>query len=271
MTTAKQTGQGHSFKTPYDQPEVYDIAFDFRDLDAECNALDAICEEYRGGKPASFADLACGSGFHCVQYAQRGLRSFGIDINPAMLDFARRKAGQAGVTVGFLLGDMAEFTLPEPVDLAFCAMASFHHLLTNDDIVRHLRSVARNLTSGGLYVIEANHPRDVFRTGKSLHNEWEAQRGETVVHSRWGFDDDPFDPITQIAQCRVHIEVRQNGHTTKMDFIARDRSLTHQEFNLLIGQAGVFDPVAWLGTLDVSQPFDNSKQSLRMIPVLRKK
>jgi SAM-dependent methyltransferase len=263
--------QGSSLETPYDRPEIYDIAFDFRDLAQECDALDAICEKYRGGKPRSFVDLACGPGFHCLTYAKRGLNSFGIDVNPVMLDYAHRKSERAGASVHFLQEDMREFALPEPVDFAFCAMSSFHYLLTNDDITRHLRSVAQNLTPGGLYVIEANHPRDVFHVGKSQLTEWEARRGDTVVCSHWGYEDDPYDPITQITRSRVHLEVNENGHSTKMDFVDLHRALTHQEFVLLIERSDVFEAVAWLGRLDVNQPFDNSKQSVRMIPVLRKK
>ena len=263
--------QSRSSETPYDRPEIYDIAFDFRDLAQECDVLDAICEKYHGGKPKSFVDLACGSGFHCVTYAGRGLNSYGIDVNPVTLDYARGKAERAGAPVHLIQGDMREFTLPEPVDLAFCAMASFHYLLTNDDITRHLRSVAQNLTPGGLYVIEANHPRDVFHVGKSQLTEWEARRGDTVVYSRWGYEDDPYDPITQITRSRVHLEVKENGNSTKMDFVDLHRALTHQEFVLLIERSDVFEAVAWLGKLDVNQPFDNSKQSVRMIPVLRKK
>jgi SAM-dependent methyltransferase len=192
-------------------------------------------------------------------------------VNPVTLDYARGKAERADAPVQFLQEDMREFTLPEPVDLAFCAMSSFHYLLTNDDILCHLRSVARNLTPGGLYVIEASHPRDTFRVGKSLSTEWESRRGETIVHAHWGYEDDPYDPITQITRSHVHLEVKENDHSTKMDFIDLNRALTHQEFVLLIEKSEVFDTVAWLGRLTVDQPFDNSKQSVRMIPVLRKK
>ncbi|MBI5867432.1 MAG: class I SAM-dependent methyltransferase [candidate division Zixibacteria bacterium] len=262
--------QSRSLETPYDRPEIYDIAFDFRDLVHECDVLDAICQHYGNGKPKSFVDLACGPGYHCVTYGGRGVKSYGIDVNPATLEYARRKAANAGAPVTFLLEDMHDYKLPEPVDLAFCAMSSFHYLLTNDDIIRHLRSVAANLTPGGLYIIEANHPRDVFRVGKSLFTEWEARRGDIVVFSHWGYEDDPYDPIAQITRCRVHIEVRENGHSTKMDFIDLDRSLTHQEFILLIEKSGVFETLDWLGKLDLDQPFDNSKQSVRMIPILKK-
>ena len=51
--------QSRSLETPYDRPEIYDIAFDFRDLVHECDILDAICKRYGNGKPKSFVDLAC--------------------------------------------------------------------------------------------------------------------------------------------------------------------------------------------------------------------
>lgn len=255
----------------YAQAEAYDIAFDFRDLDVECDALDDICLKYRGRKPESFVDVGCGPGYHCIHYATRGLRTYGVDINPAMLEFAMQKAIDRDADVEFIEADMREFDLPQPVDLAFCGIASFHYLLTTEAILDHFRSVARNLTPGGLYLIEANHPRDVFGTGKSTHNEWEARRGNTIVRSRWGLDDISFDPIAQIAHSKVEIEIERDGKIDKLEFTNIDRSTTHQELRLLITQSGVFEAVGWLGALDPDKPFDNSNESWRMIPVLRKK
>jgi SAM-dependent methyltransferase len=254
----------------YAQAEAYDVAFDFRDLDNECDALDAICTKYRGVKPASFVDIGCGPGYHCIHYAKRGLRTFGIEINPTMLDYAKEKAKRNAAAVEFILTDMREFDLPQPVDLAFCAIASIHYLLSAEDIINHLRTVARNLASGGLYVIEANHPRDTFNVGESTHNEWEARRGDMIVRSRWGLDDLSFDPITQICRSKVGIEVERDDVIEKMEFAHIDRSLTYQELKLLVGQSGVFEAVDWLGILDVDKPFDNTKEAWRMIPVLRK-
>lgn len=254
----------------YAQAEAYDIAFDFRDLDDECDALDTICLKHRGAKPASFVDVGCGPGYHCIHYAKRGLRTFGIDINPTMIDYAKEKAKRDGAAVEFILADMREFDLPQPVDLAFCAIASFHYLLSAEEIINHLRAVARNLTSGGIYVIEANHPRDTFHVGESTHNEWEAKRGDTIVRSRWGLDDLSFDPITQICRSKVCVEIERGDQIEKMEFMNVDRSLTYQELKLLVAQSGVFETVAWLGALDADKPFDNTKESWRMIPVLRK-
>ncbi|GAB4326190.1 MAG: hypothetical protein Kow0074_20490 [Candidatus Zixiibacteriota bacterium] len=253
----------------YSQAEAYDIAFDFRDLDLEADALDRISVRYRGGTPQSFVDIGCGPGYHAIHYASRGLRAVGIDVNPSMIEYARNKAERLGAGAMFIQADMRDFLLPQPVDLAFCAIASIHYMLTNEDMIRHLRTVARNLTDGGLYLFEANHPRDVFNVGTSTKNEWESVRNGVTVRTRWGVDEE-FDPITQISKSHVHMEIERKGETTSHDFTNIDRVHTHQELKLLIAHSGVFEDVAWLGALDPDRPFDNSKDSWRMIPVLRK-
>jgi len=254
----------------YDLAEAYDIAFDFRDLTTECDALNSICEKHRVGKPISFLDIACGTGYHCIEYANRGLRSVGLDLNTKMLEYADEKAKQTGVPVEFMRADMRDYALTQPVDLAFCAMASFHYLLTNDEIVRHLCAVAQNLTPSGLYIIEAEHPRDMFGLGQSLKTDWKQTRGDTTVHTRWGNERDRLDPITQINTAHVRIEVTKNGNSSMYDFTSQPRVLTHQEFMMAIEKADVFETVDWLGKLDPDQPFDDSRDSYRMMPVLQK-
>lgn len=274
----------------HDYAEAYDIAFDWRDLARECDALDAIYKLYSGDgrAPRSFLDVCCGPGFHCIEYAGRGLRSHGLDLSDAMLAFAREKAARLKSDVEFIHADMRDFLLKEPVDLAFCPMGSFHYLLTNDDIVRHLRALARSMTPGGIYVIEANHPRHVFRLPKpelndwgaridgeivtmSWSGDWEAERNGTRVRLHWGSDDGGYDPITQIATSRVRIELINNGSSRIWEFKDPDRYLTHQEFLLLIEKSDAFEPVAWLGGVDPSRPLDNSEKSSWMVPVLRRK
>jgi hypothetical protein len=143
-------------------------------------------------------------------------------------------------------------------------------MLTDDDFVEHLQAVARNLTPSGIYIFEANHPRDRFGVGSSTKNEWESQRDGITVRMSWGLDDLHFDPITQIADSTVRIEVDRNGKTETHEFTNTDRTYTYHEFALLIEKSGAFEICEWLGALDPNQPLDNSKASWRMIPVLRK-
>lgn len=256
----------------YDLAEAYDIAFDFRDLGEECDKLDSLCQRHRGVVPRSFLDVACGSGYHCIEYAKRGIQSVGLDLSVSMLDYARKKAERHRAHVKFIQGDMRDFSLPVPVDLAFCAMSTFHHLLTTDDIIRHLCAVASNLTDEGLYVIEAEHPRDAFGITQTLKHEWEAERDGIVVKSSWGLPSDRFDPITQIVDTKVRLDVYlPNGAARQThEFTTQLRRLTFQEFMLLIAASGVFEPVEWLGRLTPECPLTNDTESIRMVPVLRK-
>lgn len=274
----------------HDYAEAYDIAFDWRDLTCECDALDSIYTTHSGTghAPRSFLDVCCGPGFHCLEYARRGIRSHGLDLSNAMLSYAREKAARQNANVDFVHADMRDFRLTEPVDLAFCPMGSFHYLLTNDDIVRHFRVLAGNMTPGGIYVIEANHPRHVFRLPRpelndwgtrrngevvtmSWDGDWEAERNGIRVKLHWGSDDGGYNPITQIATSQVRIEMQNNGSSRVWEFKDPDRYLTHQEFKLLIEKSGAFEPMAWLGALDPSHPLDNTDKSSWMVPVLRRK
>lgn len=56
---------------------------------------------------------------------------------------------------------MRNFRLNDPVDVAAIFMASTGYLLKNEDMISDLRSVADNLNSQGIYILEMTHPRDV--------------------------------------------------------------------------------------------------------------
>jgi SAM-dependent methyltransferase len=57
--------------------------------------------------PADVADLGCGTGSLSVLLGMDGYRVVGIDSSQRMVDAARRKAIEAGITVDFELGDAA--------------------------------------------------------------------------------------------------------------------------------------------------------------------
>jgi 2-polyprenyl-3-methyl-5-hydroxy-6-metoxy-1,4-benzoquinol methylase len=46
-------------------------------------------------------DVGCGTGFLALELAARGHRLTGVDLAPAMLDLARKKAAAQGVSVRF--------------------------------------------------------------------------------------------------------------------------------------------------------------------------
>ncbi|HEY3290451.1 MAG TPA: class I SAM-dependent methyltransferase, partial [Anaerolineae bacterium] len=160
----------------YRNARVYDIAFGDRDFSAECDFL-LWCLQHHGtvntgdtGANASFLELACGPARHASEFGRRGWNAIGLDMSTDMLTYAVERAKQQGVVLQTVTADMCDFTLARPVDLAVNMMESLSHLVTNQQVVNHLRAVSRNLKPGGIYVIEMSHPAGLWRD--SLPNMW---------------------------------------------------------------------------------------------------
>jgi SAM-dependent methyltransferase len=252
----------------YARAELYDVAFDFRDVPREVDALLAMARSW-GRAPERALELACGPGRHVRELARRGLRACGLDLSREMLQFARAEADRESVRADFIAGDMVEFELPEPVDLAMCLMDSGSYLITNDQILSHLRSVARALRPGGLYVMELAHPSNHFGTVLTTQNAWTMTRGDLTVETTFGQPDDRVDPVAEVVHVTVRMRATRGDRTEEVLETAPQRMITCQALRALIELAGVLEPVAWLGAIDPAVSMQDPK-AWRMVPVLRK-
>jgi len=254
----------------YSKAELYEIAFDFRDVSAECDVLFKLARSYSGRPAQSFIELAAGPAAHAREMATRGLRSVAVDLTPEMVHLGRRMARETSVDIEYLEADMTAFELTEPVDLAAILMDSQSVLLDNDAALAHFRCVADALVAGGIYVMEMGHPRDAFGVGKSADSDWVMERDGTTVHTIWGRDDDPFDPITQITDVTVTMRWQQGEDRGEITEIAPDRRFVPNELRALVTASDRFEIVAELGALDPDLPVNNEKESWRFIPILRR-
>ena len=72
-------------------------------------------------------DLCCGPGRHAIALANRRLAVTGVDASPFLLERARERAAEAGVTVEWIQDDMRHFVRPGAFDrtlLAYCRQVS---------------------------------------------------------------------------------------------------------------------------------------------------
>jgi SAM-dependent methyltransferase len=259
-----------SHATVYGKAELYEIAFDFRDVAAECDVLLELARTYSGRPAQSFIELAAGPAAHARDMAGRGLRSVAVDLSPEMVQLGRRMAREAAGDLEYIEADMTAFALSEPVDLAAMLMASEGYLLDNDAALAHLQCVADALVPRGIYVLEMGHPRDAFGVGRSADSDWVIERDGTTVHAIWGRDDDPFDPITQITDVTVTMSWQQGEDRGEITEIAPERRFVPNELRALVTASGRFEIVAELGALDPDLPVNNEKESWRFIPILRR-
>jgi ubiquinone/menaquinone biosynthesis C-methylase UbiE len=101
-------------------------------------------------------ELAIGNGRVAIPVAQAtGRPVVGIDSSPAMLEQARARAAETGVTLVLREGDMRELVLEQPAALIYCPFRALLHLPTWDDRRRTFERVAASLLPGGRFAWNA--------------------------------------------------------------------------------------------------------------------
>jgi ubiquinone/menaquinone biosynthesis C-methylase UbiE len=103
-------------------------------------------------------DLCSGDGWFTLQISKFARHVIAIDIDAAMLEIARNRLSEAGVTnCDFIAGDAYKLTqlCPQPVDLVFMANA-FHGVPDKPQLSKAVRDV---LKPGGRFSIVNWHAR----------------------------------------------------------------------------------------------------------------
>jgi SAM-dependent methyltransferase len=256
----------------YDEPEFYEAACAYRDVPAEVNALLRWCGKHRGpdsGPPRSVLELAAGPAEHARDLARRGLEATALDLNPAMCARAHDRAKAAGTPLSVVQADMRDFRIAGDFDLAITMLNSLCHLLSLDDLLRHLASVARHLDRDGLYIMELAHPADFFAAERRTSSEWSTEVGGGTVSVRWGAQDQ-IDPVTQITQEHVSVTYHKRGGPVRtVSDVVPNRFWSATELSAAIKLAGGFTVVASYGDFDADLPVD-AAEAWRMILVLRR-
>ena len=250
----------------YALPEIYEIAFSYRDIERECDFLTAVYRRVTGRDPSSVLELACGPGQHARAFAARGLRVAALDASPEMTAYVRSRLPDAVV----LTADMADFRLPLRVDLAFTLLDSLPYLTTNERLVAHLRCVHRALRPGGVYVVELRHPAEVwFSRPREGGQTWTMERDGVRVTTHWGLEVQ-VDPIAQTERVLSRFVVERGHERRVVDAWGLLRPLLPQEFLALVELAGGWSFAGWWGDFDLDRPLTPDPPSWRFIIALRR-
>ncbi len=254
-------------KPPYSAPRLYEIAFD-TNRKAEVDFLVHCFRRYARRPVRHVLDIACGTGPHLIRLAARGYRMAGLDLSPTNIEFVRQRLAAAGRRADLVVGDMADFRLPRPVDAAICMQDSQGHLLTNEQLLAHLRAVARALRRGGLYIFDRYVASSWTDPARSW--SWSKRRGRLVVRASFSALND-VDPVTQVFRERMTLEAVENGTRRVYRQSHLSRMVFPQELRALVALAGGFEFVQWFFGFKPHQVLERSRHPLLMVVVLRKR
>ena len=253
----------------YDRPALYDVAFGFRDVAREGDALARWTAARRGtDAPGRVLELGAGPADHALSFAARGWHAEALDLAPSMVAHARAHAARRGLPLMLHTGDMTNFALGETYDLVLLMLTSASHLYTLDAMIAHLRCVAAHLAPRGTYVMEMTHPRDFVGRGArstGVSAPWREEHDGLVVETTWGHADDPYDPVTQIFEAHVELRVTSERGTEFVRDVVRMRDWTATEMEAAVRLAGGLRIAARHGDFDGGVPFDGSDPSWRML------
>lgn len=131
----------------------------FRDYEKECQDIITLLAL---DSQQTVLDMGCGTGAFAIPAAKYFQKVYAVDISPAMLRQARKKAGKAGLTnVKFFQGGLLSYQhCAEPVDAAVSVLV-LHHLPDFWKLVG-LRRLGQMLKRGGkLYLYDVIYSFDI--------------------------------------------------------------------------------------------------------------
>ncbi|MHB9023782.1 MAG: class I SAM-dependent methyltransferase [Armatimonadota bacterium] len=125
-------------------------------------------------------DAGCGEGYNTRLFAERGARMTGIDIAPAMIDFAR--AEEKNHPLGIRYEQQSMCDMPLFPDESFDAVVSTMALMDCADYPGAVREFRRVLRPGGLLAYSVLHPCFAHRNVRG----WEYNENGEVTGVRLG-------------------------------------------------------------------------------------
>ena len=138
---------------------IYDAVNGDVDYSAWADFIENIVNKDGGDlRPELVLDLGCGTGSMTLELARRGYDMTGIDYSVEMLDIARARAEDEGLSdkMLWLCQDMREFELYGTVDLAVSCLDTVNHLTSVQDLSKFLALVHNYLVPNGLFIFDVN-------------------------------------------------------------------------------------------------------------------
>jgi SAM-dependent methyltransferase len=170
--------------------------------------------EKHGLRQGRALDVACGTGRAFAPLLSRGWEIVGCDLSPAMLEFARREAGER---VRLEVADMRELPVFGRFELVLSLNDPVNYVFDDDDLGRTFGGMRANLAEDGLLIFDCNsrstfettytdEAREVEHDGRRWTWRGLGELSPNVFESR--IEGDGIEPISHRERFRPEAEIR---------------------------------------------------------------
>lgn len=192
-----------------------------KDHVAEATGLLAVLRDRLGRTPASWLDVACGTGLHLATLADAVTEVVGVDLSPEMLDVARARLGGR---VELRVADQRDLRLERTFDVVSSLFSSIGYAKDLEGLDRTLAALAQHVAPGGALVVEPWVDPAGWEDGRTQVVDVEEAGGRAVrvLTSRREGDTSVLD-VAVVSASAGRLTVEREEH--RMLLVARQRLL----------------------------------------------
>lgn len=205
------------FNSPY-----YHILYKDRDASEAAGFMRRLTSHLSLTKHATILDLACGKGRHSRYLATLGYNITGVDLSIESIKHARQFEKQ---NLNFVVHDMCLPFEENKFDAVFNLFTSFGYFEKEEDNLRTIKAIKKNLKQGGLAVI------DFFNVHHVLSNLVEEEI--KVV------DNIEFHISKKLIQGYIHKNIKFTIDGNDLTFTEKVKALELSDFHDYLNEAGL--------------------------------
>jgi len=238
----------------YNLPEYYDVAFSW-DNTKEIERFNQFFEKHADFSVKNILEPACGTGRFLVAFPEYGYKITGYDNNPEMVAYAREKIRTLGYEkmADVFLMDMKSAKMDKKYDSAFNPINSLGYLLTDKDILSHLKNTGGSMKPGSIYIIHIACAWD--RLPPHEEEGWTMDRDGVSVRTVWGIKAEDKQKKLSYQTCTMYID----DHGKKAEIMDNHilRLWVYDDLKALIGKSHAFKLEAIYNEKEEEIPLDS--------------
>ena len=223
----------------YGLPRYYEMAFFGSDSEDDVDFVEGCFEKHVAFPVRNVLEAGCGTGWLLVGLARRGYLVTGYDLAPKMIVFVQERIRQAGLAklATAVRKHMRTARFPKKFDSAVNALETLGYLLTDDDIIAHLRNTADALKPGGVYIVGLSCAWDDLDSDE-WDCSWTVRENGVWVRTEWDIERQDRRRKLSYQVCKMWV----NDHGRRLQFEERHilRLWSLRDLKRLIRESGRF-------------------------------